>query len=293
MLSGRQTTSGASFRKALSDRNFLRFHCFVQFALLKASRGDWTSARKYHKEAKILCTDDINPSVSTVTSLIKYLEGVLAQGAGDLDSALRIYQHDSLSLNRTFTKSLTSNINRDLSILSACNTIFIVHLPTHPSHHLLNTLLLHLLPYHQQHQQHQQNPNTTSAGGIPRLLTAALSLTSSLLPTSTDSILKTKQHLSLALNTAREISNNQIQCMTLALMSNRFFKGVVCEQADKAGRAGRAMASKLGSPLWLSVTDGVVADGLEMRGRKEEAGVAWREALRYADMLPDGVKPVP
>lgn len=71
-------------------------------------------------------------------------------------------------------------------------------------------------------------------------------------------------------------------------MSNRFFKGVVGEQADKAGRAGKAMAGKWGNPMWVGVTGGVVAEGLEMRGLRAEAEKVWREVERVE--VPVGVR---
>ena len=74
--------------------------------------------------------------------------------------------------------------------------------------------------------------------------------------------------------------------MTLSVMSAKFFKGVVGEQAEKSARAGQNMAYKSGMKLWMSVSNGMLADTLERQGKREEADRVRQAAIRLAGQLP-------
>lgn len=73
-------------------------------------------------------------------------------------------------------------------------------------------------------------------------------------------------------------------------MSEKFFKGVVGEQAEKSAKAGAAMAKKSGSRLWTSVCDGILADTLARQGKAEESQKAREEATRRAGELPTNMR---
>ena len=72
-------------------------------------------------------------------------------------------------------------------------------------------------------------------------------------------------------------------------MFDRFFKGVVGEQAEKSARASQSMAKKGRDRLWLCVASGCLAGSLEVQGKGPEAEEMRREAMLLAEGLPEGV----
>lgn len=209
-----------------------------------------------------------------VKCLTLYLEGAILQGTGHLDEALTIFRSPSLSVERNHSKSSRNDVTRDISVLAALNSLLILRHSSHPDHHSSEAILSSIEPFCVSTQNKQ--------------IQAAYYLLKA--TAQTDSTLKTKQYLSQALQAARTIGNNQITCITLGLMSWKYFRGVVGEQAEKSARAGHAMAKKAGNHLWISVTDNMLADTLEKQGKGSEAGAAREEALRVAANLPENLK---
>jgi hypothetical protein len=73
-------------------------------------------------------------------------------------------------------------------------------------------------------------------------------------------------------------------------MTDKFFRGVVGDQAEKSARASSAMARKSGSMLWTSVCDEMLAESLAIQGKRVEAERAKEDALRVAEKLPVGLQ---
>lgn len=78
--------------------------------------------------------------------------------------------------------------------------------------------------------------------------------------------------------------------MTLNIMSWKFFRGVVGDQAEDSARASQNLAKRSGSNLWISVADRLLADALEVQGKHAEAEAARAEATGVAEGLPEGVR---
>ncbi|KAL8952581.1 MAG: hypothetical protein Q9222_001535, partial [Ikaeria aurantiellina] len=213
--------------------------CFFQLHLVFSlcTRTAWPAARNQFQELKATAT--LNPSQAEILDLlIHYLDGVINQGTGNLDAALSIFQNPRFSLASKSPSSF-SPAHLDLAILSTFNSILIIRPSTHTFHHSLPTLLSHLSP-------HLPRINTSK----PLLASYNLILATCSLPPPT--IVKTKQYLQSALQAAKTASNNQLTCIALSLMSFKFFKGLVGEQAEKSARASENLARKGMDSLWKS-----------------------------------------
>lgn len=239
-------------------RQVLKCHMQLQLTFALCVRTVWREAQDQLRQLQET-TSNLPPEIADTLNLqILYLSGVIHQGTGDLASALSIFQSSSFALPSE-TYSPLSPLHLDLAILAGLNTLLIIRTPTHPSNHLLDSLLNSLTRL-----------CSTGSTNCNRELLAAYHLVSATCSPST-SILLTKQHLQCALQAAKQSANNQLMCLTLNFMSWKFFKGVVGEQAEKSARASQALARKGSDRLWESVANGVLADTLDVAGRYSEA----------------------
>ncbi|KAF7507038.1 hypothetical protein GJ744_010966 [Endocarpon pusillum] len=268
-----------------NGRKVLECQFLIEKAFLLCARSEWEKARALINELHTFSNALSAPLPPDFSCLIRYLDGAVHQGSGNLTKALTIFQSPDLSLPSNSPKGTPNNIRRDIALLAAMNTILIVRSPNHPTHHLLPSLISRIDPY----------LSTT----LNKHLLSARSLLISNLPTTTHDLLANeslsstlliKKHLSTALNIAKTIGNAQITAMTLSVMSAKFFKGVVGDQAEKSARAGQNMAYKSGMKLWMSVSSGMLADTLERQGKKAEAEKVKGQALRLAGMMPRSVQ---
>ncbi|KAL8855187.1 MAG: hypothetical protein Q9221_000093 [Calogaya cf. arnoldii] len=251
--------------------------CFLQTHLVFAlcTRTAWVAARESLDELKNTAAS-FPQNLELLDLLIQYLEGVINQGIGHLDTALSIFQRPHFSVT-SLTTIITTPAHLELAILSTLNSILIIRDPSHLSHHLLPPLLSSLDP----HIPHIKNSKP---------LTSAYNLILATSPNPTaPGMVKTKQYIHNALSAAKAIANNQLLCITLSLMSDKFFKGVVGEQSEKSARASEMMARKGADALWKSVGAGVVGATLELAGRGEEAEKVRDLGREIARGLPEGV----
>ena len=222
---------------------------------------------------------------------IIYLEAMIAQGTGDTATALILYNNPMLSLstaddnnnnnNNTPLPKRRSPILNDLSILATLNTILIIHRPSHPQHHRLESLLSLL-----------EGLDTTTPSGNMRgayFLIRALHSDASTDPL-TNPILNTKTNLREVLQIAKQTANSQFSCVSLTFMTDRFFRGQVGEQAHKSASTALNLARRGKNDLWTSVAEGLLAACLETRGQVAEAEVRRKEAMRLAGGLPAGMQ---
>ena len=272
-------------------RRILECQCLLEKAFLLCDRSDWESARAVLDEVDLIGHDLGTQCPPELTCIARYLDGTIYQGTGDLVTALSIFRSPTFAIPPNMNKASRNDIKRDTSLLAALNTILIIHPPSHPSHHLLQTLLAEITPFLQKNTS--SSPLLQSAHSlIVSILTGLSSNEGSVDPFSETStpILRTKQHLGAALATARQIGNAQIISLSLALMTDKFFRGVVGDQAEKSARASSAMARKSGNMLWTSVCDGMLAESLAIQGKRAEAERSWDDALRVAETLPVGLQ---
>ena len=204
---------------------------------------------------------------------VLYLEGVIHQGTGSLDDALSIFLSPSLSLPQP-NKSATSQDHLNITILAALNALFIIRSRTHPPFDV--ALLINRLG-----PLCAKNPN--------KAILSAYNLVLATIP-SADTIVRTKQCLQNSLQAAKACANNQLMCITLNLMSWKFFRGVVGQQAEKSARASQSLAQKGKDVLWMGVSAGLLGDTLEIQGRVDEAEAVRADGRRFAGALPEAVQ---
>lgn len=255
-------------------RQQLKCYLSLHLTFTLCARTAWPEAEDQFRRLKETAVD-LQPHITeNLSLLVFYLEGVIHQGTGNLSKALEIFQSPSLALANNLASS--PPLHHDLSILSTLNTLLIIRSPSHPSHHQVPTLLSSL-------DALRLSPSTAN-----KSLLAAIQLI--LATASQDStIVRTKQHLQSALQTAKQASNNQLMCMTLNFMSWKFFRGVVGDQAEKSARASQNLARKGMDRLWASVAAGVLGDTLEVMGRVAEAEEVRREGREIAKSLPESM----
>lgn len=266
-------------------RRMVECQFLAEKAFLLCARSEWDQARAVLDEI-----DNVSRTIQTrlppdIHCLARYLAGAVCQGTGDLNTALKIFLSKDLALPPNSHKTSPNSLTRDIALLAAMNTILIIRPPTHPSHHLIPSILSTIDPYL------SVSPNKHLLASRSLLISNLPPTTHPLLTNETlSSTLLIKKHLSTALNIAKTIGNAQITALTLSVMSAKFFKGVVGEQAEKSARAGQNMACKSGMKLWMCVSSGMLAETLERQGKREEAGRVGAQALRLAGQIPARVR---
>jgi hypothetical protein len=291
-LSSTETAPGSlvASSERITWRRIMECQCLLERAFLLCDRSDWESARATLDEIDHIGHDLGTTYPPELNCIARYLDGAIYQGTGDLATALSIFQSATFSIPPTTNKISRNDIRRDTSLLAALNTILIIHPPSHPSHQLLQPLLAKITPFLQNNTT--TSPQLQSAHSLIVSILTGLSFNEgSADPFSETStpILRTKQHLGAALATARQVGNAQIISLSLALMTDKFFRGVVGDQAEKSARASSAMARKSGNMLWTSVCDGMLAESLAIQGKRGEAERSREDALRLAESLPAGL----
>lgn len=259
--------------KRLEWRRILHCNILLHQMSLACARTDWDAAGQILKDLRIAAEELGNSVPDTVKCLMQYTTGVIAQGSGDLTSALAAFGSPILSLSSS-SKTTRNDPRRDTAILAALNTILIIREPSHYAHGRLNEVLSTVEPL--------------CLSSSNKYIQAAYYLVCAIV--HTDSTIQTKQYLQQALQSATVISNSQITCVTLTFMSWKYFRGVVGEQSEKSARASRAMAKKANDRLWVSVTDELLAETLDRQGKMDEACAVREEADRVLMGLPAALK---
>jgi len=265
----------------------------LQLTFIYCNQGDWTAARK--------CLDVLRASIQRFEAGINtdqfsrwstYLEAVIAQGTGDVDKALSLYQSPLFTIPEVSSNRMPT-AQQDLAILASLNALLIIRSPAHPSHHLAGPMLTALEPLALKH------PNKS-------LQSATYLLKTLLEDPATSKIIKQKQSLQQAITLARKVSNQQLLTLSMNLMTSLFFKDIVGNQATKSFHAGWLLAKRCeasgtdggsGSEmadgkggLWTAVAGSMWAEMLEKQGSDGNAEELRREARDILERLPDGVK---
>jgi hypothetical protein len=257
----------------LPTHKLLHCHIRVYIVFALCGRNAWGEAKKELNKAKQISKELEDLPTSPINAFILYLEGMIAQGTGDTATALSIYSNPILSLNQQSQNGpRQSPVLRDLSILAAINTVLIVHLPSHPSHNRLPELLAALDGIDKQTQS--------------RNMRGAYSLIRSISFSTQSEILKTKENLTRVLHDAKSTANNQLICLSLNFMTEKFFAGLLGEQAQKSAVTALGISRRGSSELWTSVAEGLLAECLETQGLSTDAEHIRGEAIHIAARLP-------
>ena len=249
--------------------------CYMRLylAFTLCARTSWSAAKE--QQAQIESSlGSMFDSPEPLLLLTVYLQAVIYQGTGNLDSALSLYQSSVLSLPAPSEQRSRSQISLDVSILSTLNSVLIIRSPSHPQNYLVSSLVSKLEPLCLQNHNHQ--------------IRSAYHLVAA--TTSSETILLTKQYLQSALQDSKQTDNKHLMCMVLNFMSWKFFRGVVGEQAERSARASQSLAHQCMNGLWMSVSAGLLADTLEVAGRNEEADRARQNGIKTSAILPQALQ---
>lgn len=277
----------------------LKMECHLRLLLtfIYCNQANWSAARK--------CLDILKAAIqrfeeSTNTDRFSrwstYLEAVIAQGTGDVDKALSLFQSPLFTIPDVPPNRIPT-AQQDLAILASLNALLIIRSPTHPSHHFAGPMLAALEPLALNH------PNKS-------LQSATYLLKTLLEDPATSKIIKQKQSLQQALSLARKVSNQQLLTLSMNLMTSLFFKDIVGDQATKSFHAGWVLAKRCEASgaasasasasggeaedgkggLWTAVAGSMWAETLEKQGTGGKAEELRREARDILERLPDGVR---
>ena len=255
-------------------RQTLHCNMLIQKIFLVCARTDWSLATATLKELQQAMQDLRDGANQTIQCLAEYLRGAIAQGTGDLNTALAAFRNPIFRLDQSASKASLNVPHRDTAILAGLNVVLILR---DPSQHLFEAstrALADLEPFC------QASPN--------KYIQAAYSLISATI--QTESTIQTKKDLHQALQAATAISNSQVTCIMLTFMSWKYFRGVVGEQSEKSAMAARATAGKADDKLWMSVSQEWLADTLDRQGKAGDARAARSEADKMLETLPAALK---
>lgn len=250
----------------LEQRSLVNETIKLNLVFAACNRSDWQSAQR--------TLDDLIKATKPrgVQAAQIYLNGVIKQAIGAHHEALSCFRAPELVLPVAPTKFFGADL--DFRILATLNSILILRQDETTAAEA-QSLLDRVEPYCTSH--------------IDKSMSAAHNILRA--TTSTElAIITHKNLLNTALNTSRRLSNNQLQAISLNIMTLTIFGGIVGEQAIKCARAGRVMAQKIKSPLWTVVADGMLSDTMRISGNNEGAVKALNEAQGALAKLPKAVR---
>jgi hypothetical protein len=246
----------------------------LSLTFLHCSRCDWKSSKLY-LDATIKASTKLEPELlDSHRRWTTYLIGVIQQGLGNTDAALKSFQDPSLALPSA-APNRVPEAKSDLSILAAFNALLIIREPSHPLHSTAASTVTALLPLTQDH------PN--------RSIVAAMHLIKSVVAPS-GILIDRKKSVQDALNNGRTANNNQIIAVTMSVMSSLFFKDIMGDQAQKSVQAAKALAMRANSELWGAVAYGAMVTMAVRQGNYQEAELARERVETTVARLPEKIK---
>jgi hypothetical protein len=242
-------------------------------AFCAAATTDWPGVQSHLNKLKATARSLDLSLDGPLELLVLYLTGIYHQGIGNLDMALQIFRNNAFDLpleaNRIQPMSSAAQVERDIALLAALNTLWIVQ-GGHRKDFSRNSDLIAKL-----HLLCENHPNKD--------IQTAFNLVVATVETHPPAPLyQVKNCLRAALNGAQTTANTQFLCITLSVMCSRFFSNVVGAQAEKSAQAASVQAQKSGNVLWRSVADGMLAQCYELNGKTSEAKTTRDQALNFA-----------
>ncbi|KAI9885494.1 MAG: imidazoleglycerol-phosphate dehydratase [Watsoniomyces obsoletus] len=257
-------------------RRTLGAYIKIHLALLLCSRTQWKRASGIMEELTTHQNHGLPPT-EPLTTLTRYLEGVISQGLGDTSTALRSFTLSIFNPHLDFCQAPTTStqrIQRDLTILATLNRILIERsIPGNESKitSLINTIEPLCMAIN-------SNKHLRSALSFIKVCSQGTQL----------SVIETKKHLEEALTMARDLSNTQLVSLSMSFLNWKFLRGMVGPQAEKGARAAVMTATNAGNQLWVSVSKGTLAESLELQGKVDEAKTVKEEAVELARICTPG-----
>ncbi|KAI7327247.1 hypothetical protein KC315_g7241 [Hortaea werneckii] len=238
---------GADWRRELSIMVQLKqasAHC---------GRAEWGAASPVIADVKRKVAEGAGSANIMVETELDYLAAVCLHGQGDIESALEHYS-SSLLVFRPEGKEVSAL--RDMQAIATLDRILILR--NVQKEQEAETLLQSIEPYCLNHNN--------------KALVSAYYVVKATADSGNSAIIKRKQYLQSAVQAAQAVKNNPLLCVILSSMTEMFFRGIVGEQATKSSQAARSLAYKTQNKLWISVTNRMYADTLELCGEHDKAG---------------------
>jgi hypothetical protein len=210
----------------------------------------------------------------TLVLLRLYLEAMYYQATGNIESALDLYEDERLILPSTPPNALTpqGRTRQDIAILSSMNMLWALQVKEHQDTSQNNVMIEKL---------ERLCPNHPDKD-----IRTAFQLIKSTVETNPPmTMIQVKNHLKIALDLAKTSCNQVFMSIILTVMCHRFFNGVVGDQSLKSAQAALHQAGRSGNPLWKSVATGLMANSLEVHGRRAEADGTMAQALDMAQKI--------
>lgn len=241
---------------------------------LHCSRGDWKNSQIY-LNATVQAGTNLQPEVSdSHRRWTTFLAGVIQQGLGNSEAALKHFENPSLALPPV-TSNRVHEAETDLSILAAFNALLIIRDPSHPRFSTASPTVAALLPLTHGH------PN--------RSIVAAMHLIKSVVAPS-GILIDRKKSVQDALNNGRSATNSQIVAVTMSVMSSLFFKDIMGDQAQKSVQAAQALAQRANSDLWRAVAFGAMDTMATKQAKYQDAQQAREMVQLTVAKLPEKVR---
>ncbi|KAJ4249442.1 hypothetical protein NW762_012297 [Fusarium torreyae] len=268
-----ETTAGIrygpniSLQEAIQQREWrLEAQCYLNLllGLHAASHCQWDLVKQFMVKLETLVT----PSTQGILRLLAiYLSGVFYQGTGELQAAMDIFRSPTFDLAQRGTGVKAAH--RELAMLAGLNRLFIMQDPTQRDDPETFDLI-------------EQLDSLCSNHYNADLRTAWHNVMASIATDPPQQLNHQKTHIQSAVGGSKSTNNVFGAAITLAIMRNRLFENIVGEQALKSAMAAAKQAQRSGNILWQSVTNGMLAQSLEVMGKQEEAVQNWDKATREA-----------
>ncbi|KAI6914454.1 hypothetical protein D0867_05224 [Hortaea werneckii] len=238
--------AGAGWRRELS------IAVQLQQASAHCGRAEWGAASPIIADVKQKMAEGTDSADTMIRTEIEYLTAVCSHGQGDIESALEHYS-SSLLVFRPESKEVSAL--RDTQAIATLDRILILR-SAHKEQEA-ETLLESIEPYCLNHNN--------------KALVSAYYVVKATADSGNSAIIRRKQYLQSAVQAAQAVKNNPLLCVILSSMTEMFFRGIVGEQATKSSQAARSLAYKTQNKLWISVTNRMYADTLELCGEHDKA----------------------
>ncbi|KAF2165096.1 hypothetical protein M409DRAFT_67387 [Zasmidium cellare ATCC 36951] len=259
----------------------LRLHA----VFARCGRCDWDTALRgiasIRRDIEALET----PPNQHTFSLISYLEALCKHGLGDLQGALKLYHSNELKTGSNLDAKAAAGSVDTIRILAALSSILIMR------HNGDRQAADQLLSEVQNACLTNPNSNGNEYGSKPvESAFFILKATEDPYKSAENIIIKTKQYLQSAVQSAKAAVNNQLLCIVMNIMTDLFFTNIVGDQAEKSAKAARSLATKSQDKLWTAVADDMCANTLERTGRIADAQSVRQEGQEALQRLPESLK---
>ncbi len=212
-------------------------------------------------------------SASFLGCCILYLTGIYHQGIGDLETALAIFKDQRFSLDSPHKiSSYVEQLEHDIALLAALNSLWIRQHPRLRNISRNAETIEKLAPFCEHHPSND--------------IRSVFSLFLATVKTQpVEQITQLKDGMNNALKHAQSTKNHQIMSIALSLMTSSFFGNVLGKQGESCAQAASIQSKYVGNPLWMSVSDGMLARHYELHGRTSEAQQTMALALSAAQRV--------